>query len=264
MCHPGGKQMITAGVDIGAETAKVVILRDGQVLSYSVVLVGIDMKQSTEQALGEALHKAGITIDDVKHITATGTGRKHTSFAHDQVSEIIADAKGAAWLFPTVRTVIDVGAEESRGIKCDAEGKVLDFARNEKCAAGTGTFVEAMAKALELKVEEMGELSLLSQKEIPINVTCVIFAESEVVSLIHSGANKVDIAQAIHNAIATRTVSMVRRIGIEKDVVFIGGVAKNIGVAALLGKHLGIEPLIPENPQIAGALGAALIAREKE
>lgn len=256
--------MITAGVDIGAETAKVVILRDGQVLSYSVVLVGIDMKRSTEQALGEALHKAGITIDDVKHITATGTGRKHTSVAHDQVSEVIADAKGAAWLFPTVRTVIDVGAEESRGIKCDAEGKVLDFARNEKCAAGTGTFVEAMAKALEVKVEEMGELSLLSQKEIPINVTCVIFAESEVVSLIHSGVNKVDIAQAIHNAIATRTVSMVRRIGIEKDVVFIGGVAKNVGVAALLEKHLGIETLIPENPQIAGAIGAALIAREKE
>ena len=256
--------MITAGVDIGAETAKVVILRDGQVLSYSVVLVGIDMKRSTEQALGEALHKAGITIDDVKHITATGTGRKHTSVAHDQVSEVIADAKGAAWLFPTVRTVIDVGAEESRGIKCDAEGKVLDFARNEKCAAGTGTFVEAMAKALEVKVEEMGELSLLSQKEIPINVTCVIFAESEVVSLIHSGVNKVDIARAIHNAIATRTVSMMRRIGIEKDVVFIGGVAKNVGVAALLGKHLGIKPLIPENPQIAGAIGAALIAREKE
>jgi len=256
--------MITAGMDIGAETVKIVILKDGRVLSYRVMLVGIDMKKSTEQALGEALHKAGITIDDVKHVTATGSGRKHAPFAHDQVSEVIADAKGAAWLFPTVRTVIDVGAEESRGIKCDAEGRVLDFARNEKCAAGTGTFVEAMARALEVKVEEMGKLSLLSREQIPINVTCVIFAESEVVSLIHSGVNKVDIAQAIHNAIATRTVSMVRRIGIEKDVVFIGGVAKNVGVAVLLGKHLGIETLIPQNPQIAGAIGAALIAREKE
>lgn len=255
--------MITVGIDIGAETVKVVMLRDAQILSSCVVLVGIDMKQSTEQALGEALHKAGMTIDDVKHVTATGAGRKRVPFANDQVSEVIADAKGAAWLFPTVRTVIDVGAEESRGIKCDTEGKVLDFARNEKCAAGTGAFVEAMAKALEVKVEEMGELSLLSQEEIPINVTCVIFAESEVVSLIHSGVKKVDIARAIHDAIATRTVSMVRRVGIEKDVVFIGGIAKNVGVAALLGKHLGTQPLIPENPQIVGALGAALIAREK-
>lgn len=256
--------MITAGMDIGAETVKVVILKDSQVLSHSVVPVGIDMKQSTGQALGEALNKAGITMDDLKHVTATGAGRKHAPFAHDQVGEVIADAKGAAWLFPTVRTVIDVGAEESRGIKCGAGGKVLDFARNEKCAAGTGTFVEAMAKALEVKVEEMGELSLLSREEIPMNVTCVIFAESEVISLIHSGVNKVDIARAIHNAIATRTVSMVRRIGIEKDVVFIGGVAKNVGIAALLGKHLGVEPLIPENPQIVGALGAAIIAKEKK
>ncbi len=255
--------MITAGVDIGAETVKVVLLKGSQVLSYGLVLTGVNTQQSTEEALAEALHKAGITSNDIKHITATGAGRKHAPFAHDQVTEIIADAKGAIWLFPTVRTVIDVGAEESRGIKCDAEGKVLDFARNEKCAAGAGAFVEAMAKALELEVEEMGKLSLLSQKEIPINSTCVVFAESEVVSLIHSGVDKMDIARAIHDAIATRITSMVFRIGVEKDVAFIGGVAKNIGVVTLVGKHLGIEPLIPEDPQIVGALGAALIAREK-
>lgn len=255
--------MITAGLDIGAETVKVVILRGRQVLSHSVVLTGIDTKQSTEQALAEALQKAGIASDDIKQVTATGSGRKHAPFAHDQVTEIIADAKGTIWLFPTVRTVIDVGAEESRGIKCDVEGMVLDFARNEKCAAGAGAFVEAMAKALELKVEEMGELSLLSQKEIPMNATCVVFAESEVVSLIHTGVDKVDIARAVHAAIATRITSMVRRIGIENDVAFTGGVAKNVGIVALVGKHMGIEPLIPENPQIVGALGAALIARER-
>lgn len=255
--------MITAGLDIGAETVKVVILRGRQILSHSVVLTGIDTKQSTEQALAEALHKAGIASDDIKHVTATGSGRKHAPFAYDQVTEIIADAKGTTWLFPTVRTVIDVGAEESRGIKCDVEGMVLDFARNEKCAAGAGAFVEAMAKALELKVEEMGELSLLSQKEIPMNATCVVFAESEVVSLIHTGVDKVDIARAVHDAIATRITSMVRRIGIENDVAFIGGVARNVGIVALVGKHMGIEPLIPENPQIVGALGAALIARER-
>lgn len=255
--------MITAGIDIGAETVKVVILQDNKILADSVRLVGIDMKLSTEQALEEALGKAGITRKDVKGIGATGIGKKQISLAQEQVSEVIADARGTLWLFPKARTIIDVGAEESRGIRCDAQGRVIDFVRNEKCAAGTGAFVEAMARALEVKVEEMGELSLLSKEEIPINVTCVIFAESEVVSLIHSGVSKVDIARAIHNAIASRTASMVRRIGVEREVVFIGGVAKNVGVASLLGKHLGVELLIPERPQIMGALGAALVMQER-
>ena len=253
--------MITAGIDIGAETVKVVILEDNKILSDSVMLVGIDMRSATEQALEEALRKAGIARKDLERIGATGIGKKQTPLAQDRVSEVIADARGAFWLFPGARTVIDVGAEESRAIKCDSRGKVLDFVRNEKCAAGTGAFVEAMARALEVRIEEMGEMSLLSQEEIPINVTCVIFAESEVVSLIHSGVNKVDIARAIHNAIASRTASMVRRVGVEKEVVFIGGVAKNIGVVTLLGKHLGVELLVPQNPQIVGALGAALVVQ---
>jgi len=253
--------MISAGVDLGAETVKMVVLRDGQVLGSSVVRAGLDRRASAEEALEIVLKQSGLSRGDIKHITATGIGRKEAGFAQDSVTEIAADARGAAYLFPSVKTVIDVGAEEARGIRVDGTGKVVDFAKNEKCAAGVGSFVESMARALELKLEDMGPISLKSQKEIPMNVTCVVFAESEVVSLIHARTPKEDIARAIHEAIATRTTSMVRRVGIEKEVVLIGGVARNPGVVERLRKHLGVDILLPENPQTVGALGAALIAR---
>jgi len=253
--------MITAGVDVGAEAVKVVILTDGKVAAYSILRAGLERKQTCEEALEEALKKAGLSRSDIGRIVATGVGRKEAVYAHDSVTEIAADARGVAYLFPQARTIIDVGAEESRGIRCDSTGKVVDFAKNEKCAAGVGAFVEAMARALETTVEEMGPLSLKSTKEIPMNVTCVVFAESEVVSLVHARTPKPDIARAIHEAIATRTTSMVRRVGIEKEVAFIGGVAKNVGVVERLKSHLGTDVLIPEEPQIVGALGAALIAQ---
>ena len=255
--------MITAGLDVGAQTVKVAILKDRNLLSHSIVLCGVQRKGSIDQAFNEALQKAGISREEIKGIVATGTGKTDVDFANSNISEIIADARGALWFCPTAKTVIDIGAEESRGLKCNADGKVLDFAKNEKCAAGVGAFVESMARALELNTEEMGELSLKSQKEIPMNVTCVVFAESEVISLIHSNIAKPDIARAIHDAIATRTTSMVRKVGIEKDVALIGGVAKNIGVIVGLKRHLGVDNIkVPEEPQIIGATGAALIAAD--
>ena len=239
--------MITAGLDVGAQTVKVAILKDRNLLSHSIVLCGVQRKGSIDQAFNEALQKAGISREEIKGIVATGTGKTDVDFANSNISEIIADARGALWFCPTAKTVIDIGAEESRGLKCNADGKALDFAKNEKCAAGVGAFVESMARALELNTEEMGELSLKSQKEIPMNVTCVVFAESEVISLIHSNIAKPDIARAIHDAIATRTTSMVRKVGIEKDVALIGGVAKNIGVIAGLKRHLGVDNIkVPE------------------
>ena len=252
--------MITAGVDVGAETVKVVIVKDGKILSHSLVKAGMDRQKSAEEALANALKEAKISKADIKKITATGIGRKEITWANDMVTEIAAGAKGASNLFPSARTVIDIGAEESRGVKVDANGKVIDFAKNEKCAAGVGSFVESMARALETTVEEMGTLSLKSDKVIPMNVTCVVFAESEVVSLVHAKTPKPDIARAIHEAIATRTTSMVRRVGIEKDIALIGGVAMNPGVVERLTHHLGLTILIPKDPQIVGALGAALIA----
>ena len=252
--------MVAAGVDVGAETVKVVLLSDSKILGSSIVRGGLDRSKSAEEAMEKALQSAGIARKDVKRTVATGIGRKEVAFADQVATEIAADARGATWLFPSARTIIDVGAEEARGIRTDGKGKVTDFAKNEKCAAGVGSFVGSMARALEITLEDMGPFSLTSDKDIPMNVTCVVFAESEVISLIHAKTLKPDIARAIHGAIATRTTSMVRRVGIEKDVVFIGGVAKNPGVVEMLRKHLGVDFLIPQEPQLVGAIGAALIA----
>lgn len=252
--------MLKAGVDIGAETTKAVIMSNGNIVSQSITLTGLEQVEAVEKVLGAALNKAGIKREDLKAIVTTGVGRKAIPFATSDVTEIAAAAKGAIYFYPTARTIIDVGAEESRAIKVDTNGKVADFAKNEKCAAGVGAFVESMARALEIKVEDMGKLSLLSDKDIPMNVTCVVFAESEVVSLIHAKTPKPDIARAIHDAIATRTTSMTRRIGMDKDVVLIGGVAKNAGVVESLKRHLGVDVIIPQNPEFVVAVGAAILA----
>jgi len=254
--------MVKVGIDVGSRTAKVVLLAGDEIVSHSIVAAGIDLKDSCERALGEALKKAKLSAKDVIHITVTGTGKNAIPFVDDEVIESVASAKGAVWLFPSARTVIDVGAEASKAIGCDDRGNVADFARNEKCAAGAGAFVEAMARALEIEIDEIGPLSLQAQNEIQLDATCVIFAESEVVSLIHAGTPKADIARSIHDAIAVRTASMVRRIGVREDVVIIGGLAKNSGVVDSLKRWLKSTVLIPPEPQIVTALGAALLAAQ--
>jgi len=252
--------MITAGIDMGAEVVKVAILNDGRVLARSMAPTGFEPLEAAQKALDEAIKQAKISRDDIKTIVSTGAGRKAVTFADKVLTEVTADAKGTTWLQPSVRTIIDIGAEEARGISCDAEGRVLDFAKNDKCAAGSGAFVETMARALEVKVPEMIELSFKSTKEAPINATCAVFAESEVVSLIHAKVEKADIAHAIHDAIASRVSSMVRRIPIEKDIALIGGVANNAAIVDVMKKHLGVDIVVPENPQFVSALGAALSA----
>jgi benzoyl-CoA reductase subunit D len=255
--------MITAGIDMGAKTIKVVILNDSQVAAKSILLGGLDTCQSAEQAFDEALKSADLSSNAIEHITATGAGRRGAPLAHDEVTEVGANAKGAVFLFPAARTVIDVGAEEGRGIRCDGGGKVVDSVINEKCAAGAGTFTEAMARALELKLEEMGKLSLQATKAVPMNAQCTVFAESEVVSLVHAKTPKADIVRAVHDAIASRIISMVRRVGVEKEVVLIGGMAKNIGFVDSLKRGLEMDLVVPEEPEFVGALGAALIAAER-
>lgn len=254
--------MITAGIDCGAKNTKIIILKDNKILAKSSVLTGFDQKTAAEKALNQALKKAGLSRNDLNYTIATGTGKKEID-ANDTITEVGANAKAVNSLFPSARTVIDIGAEEGRTIKINEKGKVVDFTINEKCAAGAGTFTETMARALEIKVEEMGSLSLKSRKTVPMNAQCAVFAESEVVSLIHAKHSKEDIAQAVHDAIADRIASMTRKIGIEKEVVLVGGVAKNIGFVDSLKKNLKLDLLIPENPEFISALGAALIAAEK-
>ncbi len=255
--------MIAAGFDIGAKTIKMLILKDDAVIGQALVLAGYDVRGSLKNGWEEILSKTGISRDQVDRTIATGAGKKEADMAHDQVSEVSAAAKGAFSLDSRVRTVIDVGAEEARAIKIDAAGKVVDFAINEKCAAGTGAFTEAMARALEIKLEELGPLSLQSTQVVTMNAQCAVFAESELVTLVHAKTPKPDMARAVHNAIADRIVSMVRRVGMEKEVMLIGGLAKNVGFVTSLKGELETEVIIPENPEFVSALGAALFAGGK-
>lgn len=255
--------MNVAGVDCGAKYVKALIVQNSKVLAKSSVLTGFDQKAAATKAFESALKTAGLTMEDLAHITATGAGKNEATFAQSTVTEVGANARAINNLFPSVRTIIDVGAEEGRAIRINGSGKVVDFAINEKCAAGAGTFTETMARALEITVEEMGLLSLKSQKAVPMNAQCAVFAESEVVSLIHAKHSKEDIARAVHDAIADRIASMARKIGIEKDVSLVGGVSKNAGFVDSLKRDLHVDLLIPEDPEYSCALGAAIVAIDK-
>ncbi len=252
--------MIAAGIDIGAKLAKVLILRDREVLARAQEPVGFEPVAAAERAFNQALKQSGLTEKDVEVVYATGAGRKVAPHADDSVTEVTAAARGAIYFHPSVRTIIEVGAEEGRAVKCNEKGKVLDFAINEKCAAGAGSFTEAMSRALELDLEDFGKISLESTKSIPMNAQCAVFAESEVVSLVHAKTPKHDIARAVHDAIASRIVSMVRRVGINKDIALIGGVSYNPGFVDSLNRGLETTVIIPENPEFIGALGAAIAA----
>lgn len=262
--------MITAGVDVGAKYAKIVLLENGKNIMIRVnSTVGFDLLKSANEVFKKALTEANLERDQIAQVMATGMGRKTIHKkppinTREIVPEVIADAKGTYHLIPTVKTVIDVGAEEGRGVKVAENGKVRDFVINERCAAGAGTFIETMARALEVGVKDMGPLALKSTNAIPMNAQCCVFAESEVVSLIHSKVSKQDIAKAIHDAMAGRIASMVLRLGVEKDVALIGGVARNPGFLPPLRKELNTEILVPEYPEYVGALGAALLAFEME
>ena len=251
--------MLTAGIDVGTRNTKVIVVRDDmEILGRGNAITGFDQKASMEKAFDEALQTAKVSMDQIANVTATGAGRKVASVANDEITEIGANAKGALFLMPSARTVVDVGAEESRALVCDVNGRVKDFAVNERCAAGAGTFIETMARILETSVEGFAKLSLESTKTVPMNAQCAIFAESEVVSLIHTDTALEDIAGAVHEAIADRVVAIVRRVGVENDVLLVGGMARNPGFVEALKKTLENDILVPEYPEYVSALGAAL------
>ena len=255
--------MITAGIDCGAKNTQAIILQEGQIIGKAMLATGYDQEKAAEESLAQAAKDAGIAKDDVQKIFATGSGRTSLKVADDTVSEIKAMAKGAHFFFSNARTVIDIGAEEGRAAKIDEQGNVVDFAINEKCAAGAGAFIEGMARALDVTVEEMGPLCLQSDKQIPMNAQCVIFAESDVVNLIHANTKKPEISKAIHDAIASRIASIIRRIGVNKDIVMLGGVGYNSGFITALQRELKIDSLyIPDEPEYGAAVGAAILAAE--
>ena len=249
--------MIVAGIDVGGKNVHIVIKKDGKIVGKGAAPAGIKKAEAVEQLYNEVLKKTGLTRKDVERVVATGSAAKRVAFANGAIPDATADAQGVIKLIPTARTIIDVGGEEGRAIKVSPEGKVLDFAINEKCAAGTGTFVDTMARALEMPVEEMAKIALNSDQSISMNAQCAVFGESEVVSLIHQKTSKQNIARAVLDAIAGRVGSVARIVGIEKDVVMVGGVAKNIGFVDSLKKNLEMSVTVPDDPDYIGALGAA-------
>ncbi|HTY75013.1 MAG TPA: acyl-CoA dehydratase activase [Candidatus Nanoarchaeia archaeon] len=255
--------MIVAGIDMGIQTVKVLVLKDGVIVGKAKVFSGFEPTKAAEEAFAQALKHANLSKEEVSMVLATGSGMDMAPYSAGNVSMMGADAKAGVHLFSSARTVVDVGAEEARAVKCDERGIMQDFVVNERCAAGAGTFIEAMARALEVKLEDMGPLSLKAERASPINATCVIFGESDVVSLIHRQESKPEIARAVFDAMADRVSSMVHRLGINLDVVLVGGVAKDVGFVESLKRKLGINILVPMDPEYAGALGAALTAANR-
>jgi len=253
--------MYFAGVDVGSTMTKVVIV-NGSILASVIGPTGAEHRHLAHQVMVEALNQAGLPFNQINFVVATGYGRINVPFADRQVTEISCHAKGVKALFPSVKTVIDIGGQDCKGIKLTEEGKVADFVMNDKCAAGTGRFLEVIAEALSVRLEDLGNLAFQASAKIKISNTCTVFAEQEVASCLAEGIPVTNIIAGLHEAIASRIVTMVTSIGIDNDIVTTGGGAKNTGLVKAIEEKLGRSVLVPPEPLITGALGAALIGKE--
>jgi len=258
--------MIVAGCDVGSLTAKAVIMENEAMLSSAVIRAGTRPAESAEAVMEMAAARAGLKLADISRIVGTGYGRERIPFADSVESEISCHAKGIWRLVPSARMVIDIGGQDAKATRLDANGKVGRFIYNDKCASGTGRFLEIMAEALEVPLGQMGAMGEHSRQKLTISNQCVIFAESEVISLVNDGKELPDILNALHHAMARRVASLARSIEVVPDVVMTGGVAKNCGVFNALSKALDVplKSLDGMDPQIMGALGAAWYAAENE
>ena len=256
-----------AGIDIGSVTTKAVIIDEREeTLAFSLILTSYDRQQSGADVLELALKEAGHSRDDIAYIMATGYGRRSISFADEVLPEIVCHAKGTKLLFPAARTIIDIGGQDSKVIQLDKDGGVTKFEMNDKCAAGTGRFLEVLAeRILKVPITEFSELSLKSTNPCTLSSICTIFAESEIISLLSEHKTKEDIAYSMCISIAKRVIAMGAggQISYQEPIVFSGGVAKNSGVVKAIEENLGKEVITPEQQQITAALGAAIFAKER-
>lgn len=256
--------MIVAGCDVGALTAKAVVMKDDTLLGYELIRSRAESVQSATQVMTLLLDKLGLSFNDIDYCVSTGYGRVMVPFADENVSEISCHGRGAKWLVPTIKTIIDVGGQDSKAIYVDAKGFVKDFRMSTKCAAGTGRALELMAESLGVKVDEVGRLSLNASEPVIFQQPCCIFTEIEVRHEVFKGRDSADIAAGINDYIARRILNMARNLGIRKDVGMTGGIAKNIGVIKCIEQALGIDLVeFPEDPQLIGAIGAAVFAVDK-
>ena len=253
--------MLVAGVDVGAATAKTAIVLDGKVLSWAVQPTGDYVEKAAMEVTLNALNKAGYSMDDLDYCCSTGYGRRAVHFSQKAISEIICHAKGVNYFYPDVRTIIDIGGQDSKVISVNPGGMVDDFVMNDKCAAGTGRFLEVMADVLRLTVDQMGPEALKSSNPSMINSTCTIFAESEMISLRAQKTPREDIIAGLHRAVSRRVGILGRQVGYKEQIAFTGGVALNTGIIHFLEEFLKTELVIPDPPQIMGAIGAALLVK---
>ena len=254
--------MITLGVDIGSHTTKALILRDNDILGWDLIPTGPDSVESSTKVTRNVLEKAGLTLQEVNYIVSTGYGRVVIPFANKNVSEISCHAKGANWFFPSAKTILDMGGQDCKAIRCDEKGKVTDFVMNDKCAAGAGRSMSIVAELLEIPLQSLGELSLQAEGSgVEISSTCVVFARSEVLGYLRRGTPKSEVLAGACQALSKRVLALLKRVGIEEDFVISGGIAKNVGVVRRLESVMRMQAKICFEPQIIGALGAAVFAR---
>lgn len=252
--------MRTAGIDIGSITAKAAIVEDGGILGTKIIFTGYNAEAAGVKVYEDLLSESGLDTSSIAKIVSTGYGRNSVKFADKTFTEIMAHAAGAYLLNPKIRTIIDIGGQDSKAIALDEKGKVRNFVMNDKCAAGTGRFLEVMARALEVNLDEFGAMSLQSKLPSKISSLCTVFAESEVISLIARGEKRPDIIAGIHESIAARVSSMLARVGVAEPVMITGGVARNAGVVDALERKLGVKIAVSSYAQVNGAIGAAILA----
>ena len=256
--------MIVAGCDVGSLTAEAVIMNNGTILGSEIIRVRPRAEQSARDVMEKLLARLELSHEDIEYCVSTGYGRETIPFADDNISEISCHGRGAQWLVPSIRTVIDVGGQDCKAIRVDKDGFLEDFVMNDKCAAGTGRSLELMAESLGVDITELGPLSLESSNPAVITNQCSIFAEMEILHYLCEDKSLADVAAGINESMARRVKMLVGKVGVKEDIGVTGGVSKNVGVVKYLEKMLGVSFLqFPEDPQIVGALGAAIFAAEK-
>ncbi len=253
-----------AGIDVGSTQTKGIIVSERrEIVARALTDTGAYVTRAAERCFDEALRACGIKRDEVAYVVGTGYGRYKVTFGDAQITEISCHARGASYLFPGTRTVIDMGGQDAKGIKVSAEGDVKDFVMNDKCAAGTGRFLASAAEALGMGLDDIGEFSLKATNPVRLTTVCTVFVESDIMSYLAQGKRPEDILGGVHSAIAARTISLIRRVGIEPEVTFTGGVSKNIGMVRALEEKLGMRLNVSPDSHFVGALGASIFALER-
>ena len=250
-----------AGVDVGSTQTKAIIIDEARnITARALIDTGSNVVRAAENAYLQALQESRLQEQEIEYVVGTGYGRYRVTFGNTQVTEISCHGRGAVHMFPNTQTVLDMGGQDTKAIRVSANGEILDFCMNDKCAAGTGRFLGAASAALDIPIDNLGPTALKSDKPVKISITCTVFAESEVLSWLGKGKKIEDILLGVHQSIASRSIGLLRRVGIEEELTFTGGVARNIGMVQVLNDTLGFKVNVNEDSHYVGAIGAALFA----